>query len=247
MAKKLLCLAVLFALVGCEIVTAQSLKDGIYSAEEADFDSHGWKGMITLVVKNGKITNVFYDEISKNNELKNLNNSYSQAMKSASKIAPKQAVENLSASLVAKQDPAKVDAVSGATESVEKFKNLAGKALQEGPENKAGKYYDGFYAAESDFDSHDYKAYAAILIKDGKITSASFGEFDKGGAMKSVNETYANIMNSVSGVTPAEAERILTLSLVANQDPAKVDVVTGATDTTNTFRKLMQQALSYAQ
>jgi major membrane immunogen (membrane-anchored lipoprotein) len=245
--KKLISLVLLVALIGCEGATAQSMKDGVYYAEESDFDSHGWKGMITITVKGGKITSVFYDEINKSNELKGLNNSYSQSMKEKSKITPKQAVEKLSASLVAKQDPAKVDAVTGATGSVDKFKALADKAIKEGAEKKSEKYYPGFYSAESDYDSHGFKAYAAVLIKNGKITNAWFGEFDNAGAVKSANETYANIMKSVSGATPAEAEKALTASLVAKQDPAKVDAVTGATDTTNTFRELMQQALNSAQ
>jgi major membrane immunogen (membrane-anchored lipoprotein) len=246
-AKKILCLALLTALVVCESAYAQQLKDGVYYAEEASFDSHGWKGMITIVVKNGKITQVFYDEINKNNELKNLNNSYSQTMKAASKITPKDAVEKLSASLIAKQDPAKVDAVTGATGSVEKFKATAQKALSEGPEKKSGKYYPGFYSAESNYDSHGYKAYGALLIKNGNITGAWFGEFDKAWVVKSTNETYSDIMKQVSGVTPAEAERALTQALVAKQDPAKVDAVTGATDTSKLFKELMTKALSYAQ
>lgn len=245
--KKFIGLVLLLALLGCESAYAQQLKDGIYYAEEDSFDAHGWKGMITIVVKNGKITEVFYDEINQSNELKNLNNSYSQTMKAASKITPKGAAEKLSASLIAKQDPAKVDAVTGATGSVEKFKALAQKALKEGVEKKSGKYYPGFYSAESDYDSHGYKAYAALLIKNGKVANAWFGEFDKDGAVKSANETYSNIMKQVSGVTPAEAERALAQSLVAKQDPAKVDAVTGATDTSKLFKELMTKALSYAQ
>jgi len=105
------------------------MKDGVYYAEESDFDSHGWKGMITITVKGGKITDVFYDEINKSNELKGLNNSYSQAMKATNKITPKQAVEKLSASLVAKQDPAKVDTVTGATDTTNIFRKLMQQAL----------------------------------------------------------------------------------------------------------------------
>jgi len=244
--KKFISLMLLIALLGCEGAYAQQLKDGVYYAEEDSFDSHGWKGMITIVVKNGKIANVFYDEISKSNELKSLNNSYSQTMKAVSKVTPKEVSEKLSASLITKQDSAKVDAVTGATESVNKFKSLAQKALSEGPEKKSGKYYPGFYSAESNYDSHGYKGYAALLIKNGNITNAWFGEFDKAWAVKSANETYSNIMKQVSGVTPAEAERALAQSLVAKQDPAKVDAVTGATDTTGLFKELMTKALSYA-
>jgi len=241
------CLALALALVGIECVSAQQPKDGVYYAEEDSFDTHGWKGMMTLTVKNGKITEVFYDEVSKSGELKSLNNSYSQMMKSVSKVAPKEAAEKLSSSLVAKQDPAKVDAVTGATDSSVRFRALAQKALKEGPEKKSGNYYPGFYTAESTYDSHGYKAYAAVLINGGKVTNAWFGELDKSGAVKSANTTYSNMMKQVSKVSPAEAEMALTRSLVAKQDPAKVDAVTGATDTTNLFKKLMDEALAHAR
>ncbi|MDI6600852.1 MAG: FMN-binding protein [Thermoanaerobacteraceae bacterium] len=226
------------------------LKDGVYTAEEAQFDDHGWKAITTVVVKDGKITNVFYDEVNQDNQIKSLDQDYATNMKAKSGETPLDAVAKLSASLLEKQDPEKVDAVTGATGTTDKFKSIVSEALKGSPEQKgAGGYYDGLFKAEaSDYDEHGYKALATVIIKDGKIANAYYDYLTKDtGTLKSRDENYQKNMKDKSGVSSNEAIAKLIDSLVTKQDAGQVDAVTGATATSTEFKELMGQALSYAK
>ncbi|TZE82801.1 FMN-binding protein [Calorimonas adulescens] len=229
---------------------ATALKDGVYTAEEPEFDDHGWKAITTVVVKDGKIANVFYDEINKDNQIKSLDQDYASNMKEKSGETPLDAVAKLSASLLEKQDPANVDTVTGATSTTNKFKTLVAEALKSSPEEKgAGGYYDGiFKAEEKDFDEHGYKAYATVIIKDGKVANAYYDELSKDtGTFKSKDENYQKNMKAKTGVSNTEAIPQLIQSLITKQDAEQVDAVTGATGTTQKFKTLMGEALSLAK
>jgi len=225
-----------------------SYEDGVYYAEKADFDDHGWKAMATVIVNGGKITNVFFDEINEDGILKSFDTEYSTNMKDKSGTTPLDAYNNLEQSLVSKQNPDNVDAVTGATHSSDTFKELVKQALAGSPVEAAGDYVDGLYkATENDFDDHGWKAIAAVIIKDGKVVTAAFDEINKDdGHYKSVDEQYAKNMEDKSGTTPAEAIQVLSKSLIDKQD-ADVDSVTGATGTTTKFKTLMEEALSLAK
>ncbi|SHF56346.1 Major membrane immunogen, membrane-anchored lipoprotein [Caldanaerobius fijiensis DSM 17918] len=119
-------------LTGCSSKSASSgtYKDGTYKAEQSTFDSHGWKGQIEITVKDGKITNVIYNEVNKDGVLKRNDQQYAEKMKAKNNITPKEVDEKLQQELIDKQDPAKVDTVTGATESSKTFKELATEALK---------------------------------------------------------------------------------------------------------------------
>jgi major membrane immunogen (membrane-anchored lipoprotein) len=124
----------LFALVvmsGCSSKTASGgYKDGTYKAEQPDFDDHGWKGQIEVTVKDGKIASVTYNEVNKDGQLKRDDQQYAENMKAKVNITPKEAYEKLEQQLVEKQDPTKVDTVTGATHTSQTFKELATEALK---------------------------------------------------------------------------------------------------------------------
>ncbi|WP_125151948.1 FMN-binding protein [Clostridium rectalis] len=106
-------------------------KDGKYKASYDKADSHGWKAFVELEVKNGKISAVDFDYLSKDNKRKTEDRNYNETMKkSKSKTSPKEFCPKLEKNLVEKQDLNKVDGVSGATSSVENFKALAKAALE---------------------------------------------------------------------------------------------------------------------
>ncbi|NLZ52151.1 MAG: FMN-binding protein [Thermoanaerobacteraceae bacterium] len=225
-----------------------SYEDGIYSAQKADFDDHGWKAMVTVIVKDGKITDVFFDEINEEGRLKSFDPEYAANMKDKAGTAPLGAYNDLEQSLIVKQNPEKVDAVTSATHSSNTFKELVKQALADSPVEAAGTYVDGLYkAAEKDFDNHGWKAMAAVIIKNSKVVTAAFDETNKDdGRYKSVDEEYASNMKEKSGTTPAEAIQVLSKSLIDKQD-ADVDSVTGATGTADKFKTLMEETLSLAK
>jgi len=224
-----------------------SYEDGVYYAEKADFDDHGWKAMATVIVNDGKIANVFFDEINEDGILKSFDTEYAANMKNKSGTTPLDAFNNLEQSLVSKQNPDNVDAVTGATHSSDSFKDLVKQALAGSPVEATGAFMDGLYkAAEKDFDDHGWKGMAAVIIKDGKVVTAAYDEINKDGNYKSVDEQYAKNMEDKSGTTPAEAIQVLSKSLIDKQD-YDVDTVTGATGTTTKFKTLMEEALSLAK
>jgi major membrane immunogen (membrane-anchored lipoprotein) len=226
-----------------------TLKDGVYYSEDKDFDDHGWKAMMTVVVKDGKIANVFYDEINKDGLLKSFDPEYAKNMKAKSGATPVLAQTSLAASLLEKQNPDNIDAVTGATHSSDKFKEMVKQTLAGTPVEAKGAFKDGLYkAADKDFDDHGWKGMAAVIIKDGKIASAFYDQINKDdGHYKSTDSEYAKNMEAKSKMTPNKAVEALTKSLLEKQDASQVDAVTGATGTTGNFKTLMGEALSFAK
>lgn len=221
-----------------------SYNDGTYYVEKADFDDHGWKAMVTVIVKDGKIASVFFDEINKDGVIKSFDTEYAPNMKAKSGTTPLDAYNELEKSLIANQNPEKVDAVTGATHSSDSFKEMVKEALASSPVGADGL----FKAAEKDFDDHGWKAIAAVIIKDGKVVTAAFDEINKDdGRYKSVDEEYASNMEGKSGTTPAKAIAALSKSLLDKQEASAVDSVTGATGTATKFKTLMEEILSLAK
>lgn len=227
--------------------TGLNYEDGVYYAETSNFDDHGWKAMVTVVVKNHKINEVFFDEIDKEGALKTFEAGYAENMKAKSGTTPLEAYAALEDALIKSQNPDDIDVVSGATHSSDTFGKLVAEALDGSP-IKPSSYIDGLYkASEKDFDDHGWKSFAAIVIKDGKIASAFFDQISKeDGRYKTTDEEYAKNMESKSGTTPSKAHDALIDNLIKRQD-ADVDTVTGATHTAQTFRQLIDEALSFAK
>ena len=132
MKKKFLAFALILTLVftvavGCTTEEA-GLEDGTFTAE-GELDDHGWRPEIEIVVENGEITSVTYDEINEEGQLKSEDDEYSDSMEGVSGVRPADAYEELENDLISSQDVDQVDAVSGATSSSETFKALAKEAL----------------------------------------------------------------------------------------------------------------------
>jgi len=108
---------------------ASGLKDGSYTAAQDKYDDYGWKGQVTIEVKEGKIATVDFDYVNKDNKLKSEDQGYIKAMEDKTKVNLANAIVELEKALVDGQDVAAVNAVSGATSSSNDFKALAEKAL----------------------------------------------------------------------------------------------------------------------
>ncbi len=108
-------------------------------------------------------------------------------------------------------------------------------------------FKDGHYDAKSEEDDNGYSSTIDIVVKDGKIDSVVYDELDENGGKKSEDEDYASLMKDVSGTTPAEAYEQLENALVKTQNPDKIDAVSGATGSSETFKKLAKEALDKAK
>lgn len=123
----ILSLTILIALISA-CSSSKTYNDGTHY-RESNFDKRGWKSTLTLTIKNGKISEVSYDEVDNQGVSKTTNPEYAQAMKDKEGITPKEAFKKLETQLISNQDINKVDAVSGATTSSEMFKKLTKDAL----------------------------------------------------------------------------------------------------------------------
>lgn len=106
---------------------ASGCADGVYSAE-SPYDAFDYKHIITIQIQNESIITVNYDEVSKNNAGKRTDKKYNQEM-SRGGASLEDAYPFMEKELLLKQDIQDVDAVSGATYSLFRFRYVMGIAL----------------------------------------------------------------------------------------------------------------------
>lgn len=106
---------------------------------------------------------------------------------------------------------------------------------------------DGTYTGESAFDEHGFKVVHSITVKDGKITESAFGYEDEKGMLKADNEEYNTNMKAKSGVSSKEATDKLNADLIEAQNASDVEVVTGATHTSENFKMATEALLKAAE
>ena len=114
-------------LAGCG--SKSDLKDGKYEVESKAADERGYKSSLTMEVKDGKITEVSYDEVKEDGTGKKGDTEYNTTMKGIKGTNPAEAFPALEKAVVEKQS-AEVDSVSGATSSSDSFKKFAAKAIE---------------------------------------------------------------------------------------------------------------------
>lgn len=105
---------------------------------------------------------------------------------------------------------------------------------------------DGTYKAESGKDDYGYKIVHTLTVKDGKISESKFDYEAEDGSLKSANEEYNKNMKDKAGVSAGEAIEQLNAALVEKQDLSAVEVVSGATHTSEDFKKSTEALLAAA-
>lgn len=111
-----------------------------------------------------------------------------------------------------------------------------------------GTMTDGTYKLEEkNFDDKGWKAFASIEVKDGKITKASYDYKNKDGDLKSEDADYEKAMKDKVGTGPQEYLKQLSDALVKSQSASGVDIVTGATHSSETFINCANQLIQAAQ
>lgn len=123
------------------VAILKQFKDGTYKAEYKDFDSHGWKGQVTVVIKDASISTVAFDYVNKDGKLKSQDSAYEASMTKVNKIGPVEYTASLDKILPEKQNIAEVPAtLTGATESLADFKTLAADALENASAGKTATF-----------------------------------------------------------------------------------------------------------
>ncbi len=225
-------------------------KDGTYVAR-SDPDERGYYGEIEIVIRDGKISRADYEENDQAGKPKGKDYPYQAGPQSHPKLEER---------LIEAQNPDKVEVISGATQTHERFQQAARRALQKAEEGDQSRppmpkppmrpetpttddtaalgWKDGMYTAQTEPDSHGYHGDIEIVISNGKITRVSYDEKDQEGKAKGEDYPYP---------LGPESEDKYEQRLMETQDPDKVEVITGATETWERFKDAAQQALKKAK
>ena len=226
----LLVLVLVVSIVGCTAKPADEPKSGYTDGVHTGLSKANRTGYVeaTVTVEKGKITNV---------EMKEFRGDGSQKTKETYNYEPwHTAVDQLPAAVVEKQS-ADVDNVTGATSTVNKFKQAVNIALGLEP-SAAGPFKNGTYEAESDKNARGGYVAVKLYVFNGTITRVDFNEFNPDGTVKSKdNYTFEPWLEAFDKLPAAVVEK----------QSADIDVITGATSSSNMFKQAVERAIEQAK
>ena len=128
-----------------------------------------------------------------------------------------------------------IDLVSGATSTSNKFIQAVKRALGEEPPFEFGPYEDGIYTAKSDEERGWVEVTLTVLL--GHIVNVEFTDYRDGGDAKTPeNYEYEAWLEAAEALPQA----------VIEAQSADIDVVSGASGTSNKFKQAVERALEQA-
>lgn len=110
-----------------------------------------------------------------------------------------------------------------------------------------GDLKDGTYKLEEKNEKNGYRAVFEMTVKGGKITESKYDNINADGKSKTEDTKYEESMKAKSGVGPKEYIKQLNDSFVKAQSASGVEVVTGATHSSESFQNYAQQLIQAAQ
>lgn len=110
-----------------------------------------------------------------------------------------------------------------------------------------GDLKDGTYKLEEKNEKNGYRAVFEMTVKDGKITESKYDNINADGKSKTEDTKYEESMKAKSGVGSKEYIKQLNDSFVKAQSASGVEVVTGATHSSESFQNYAQQLIQAAQ
>jgi len=252
-------------------VSAQTLKDGKYFAQDTAFASTGWKDQVVLEVKGGKISSVNWNGVGNLGQAdkKTVAVAGAYGMKKVAKQGEWDVqAKNVEDFLVKVQDISKItlndkgktDAITGASMTVSGFVDLVKKALAAGPVAKGMHAKDGwYYASAADFDTSGWKSNVLATVVNGTVVDVLWNGISKDTKKKSklveaLTGKYGMGKVAKLGEWNVQADKVQA-TLLQVQDPAKVavnakgkaDAITGVSITVADFFALSAEALNKAK
>ena len=106
---------------------------------------------------------------------------------------------------------------------------------------------DGYYTAQAAQFSHGCREYITIMVKGGSIVSVEYNAENASGFIKSWDNAYMQNMYHVNGTYPNEYTRYYAGQLLEDQGDDSIDLLTGATSSGNSFKKLSAAVLEQAR
>ena len=123
--------AVIYAAALCSCSAGQNtIRDGYYSAEAAEFDVQGWKEYVTIYVSSGRIILVEYNAFNTAGFIRSWDMNNMRLMNAALGIYPNVYTRYYGGKLLANQSIRGIDALSGATNSYRQFLQLGEAVLK---------------------------------------------------------------------------------------------------------------------
>ncbi|HCT96043.1 extracellular electron transfer flavoprotein PplA [Vagococcus sp.] len=144
-------------------------------------------------------------------------------------------------------DQKEAEKTDATQETVAKDKEESKEEAKEMIQVAGGELKDGTYTLEEKNYSNDYRTVFSIVVKDGKITESNYDNVNEAGESKVKNKEYDDMMKDKSGTGPSEFIPALNEALVDKQNASDVEVVTGATHSTVSFKNYAQQLIQAAQ
>lgn len=126
--KKIILLFIAFCLTLTTFIacgnTPSKYTDGTYRAEFLNYDDRGYKDFLEIVVQNGVVSDITFDAINSDGQLRTENEEYAKAMEEMQATTPEQYSSDLENQYMAHGNIDEVVAVAGATLSSDNFKLL---------------------------------------------------------------------------------------------------------------------------
>ena len=245
-------------------------EDGLYYAEEDEFSGSGWKGIIVIEVKEGKIADINWTAASKNGGADKKEASmggkypmvenggaaapwHEQAEKAESHLMETQDLEAITYT----DDEGHTDAIAGVSIHVNDFYALAKKALEAGPA-EMGPYKDGAYHAEESEFNHGWKGTVDITVVFGKIVAVNWNALPEEGDVDKKTASEEGTYVLAEGAVSQWYEQAMATEayLISTQDPEQIeykdeeghtDAIAGVTVHVNDFYQLVNEALAGAK
>lgn len=213
--------------------------DGIYFAAGDSFGDSGWKSVVTLEVKDGKIVSADWNGASINGgddkKTTSKNGAYGLVEKGNGQSEWHEQAEAAENFLLEKQDPTaityndegKTDDIAGVSIYVTELFTLAEKALANGPTG-SGNWKDGAYHGEDeDFNEKTgWKATFDATVINGFIVAANWNGLHKDGGDDKKKQVAAGnyTLANDGGKTWTEQAALVEAKLLETQDPTAVTV-----------------------
>lgn len=241
--------------VGKQIAGAP-LKDGTYKLQEDNY-FNGYRVKMSMTVKNGKVCKTSYDDVNKAGKSKAKDTKYESQMKKYAKTGPKEYIPELQKAFAENGANSNgVQVVSGATSSTQTMKNYINQLVQASQAGKAGtihinnnkKMKDGTYKlSEKNYD-HGYRQVYTLIVRNGKVSNLKYDQINKDGKSKTKDANYEKQMKKIAKVGPKEyISKLRSEFMKSKGNTEKVQVVSGATDSSNQFIAYVDQLINAAQ
>lgn len=145
--------------------------------------------------------------------------------------------------------PDKKEEATKETKTTETTKETKAKEEEKEQVKVAGAdLKDGTYSLEEAAESNGYKATFTMVVKDGKIAEGTvFDYVNAEGKSKAEDKEYNESMKKIAGTNPEAFIPALNEALLESGSPDGVEVVTGATHSSMSFKNYAQQLVQAAQ